>query len=313
MSEVLHFEDFPVGQTLDFGPYAPTDAEIRAYSERYDPLWARRLHRAQAGSRPAVAPWQYCAILMRMNFDGWMVRTAAQGAPGIDEVRWIKPVFAGDRLTGRYTVLDARASRSKPNLGLVQFRYEILDPAGEPVFSQKNFVMLARRTARGAAREPDAASASPKPRGSTDDQRGQRTAAIPLGAAEFTAGDMIGFARVYDPQPFHVDEAAGRAGLFGALAASGWQTAALWMRAYADTLLAGRAPLPIPERFLSVENLHWRRPVLAGDRITFDFTPIEVVKSAAGETILKSRNGGTDRNGVRVYDFTARMAVADKD
>jgi acyl dehydratase len=79
-----------------------------------------------------------------------------------------------------------------------------------------------------------------------------------------TREEIVEFASAYDPQPFHVDDAAARESPFGGLIASGWHTAALWMRLYVDAVLSKTASLGSP----GVEELRWLRPVRPGDTLT---------------------------------------------
>lgn len=296
MLPLLHFEDFPVGRREDFGPYTVGAEQVRDFATRYDP-------RPALLAEPATAsPWMLPAVLMRMNYDAWVRHTAAQGAPGVEALRWFRPVRAGESLTGRYEVQSARASRSRPSQGLVQYHYELLGADRTPVFSQTNVVMIARRdpspVADDGAAVPRNSQGEPAP--------GQ---AVALGTAAFPADGIIAFARVYDPQPFHVDAAAAAVGPFGALAASGWHTAASWMAAYVRAAQDARNGLPRPGRFISVTDLRWLRPVHAGHHITFAAIPLTTERS--GEAML--RGTGVDQDGLLVYAFTARMAAGDID
>lgn len=304
-SERLFYEDFPVGKSFAFGRLEVSETLIAAYRDAFDP---------RRDAAAAASPWQVGALLMRLNYDGWMHQAAARGAPGVDELRWIEPVRAGHALTVRASVLNARVSRSRLEIGLVQFRYDAMAEGVGLVLSQTNSVLLSRRAheAGTLARPGKAPEPQPQPPSSaarampahwTDLAVGQR---IALGATDFTAGGIVAFARTYDPQPFHVDEAAARRGPFGALAASGWHTAASWMRAFVDACRGGTVA---SGRIQSVSGLRWARPVYAGDRIAWDFTPIDVATSADGGAIVTSRNSGVNQDGVTVYDFTMRMAM----
>jgi acyl dehydratase len=84
-----------------------------------------------------------------------------------------------------------------------------------------------------------------------------------LGTVVVDRDEMLAFARRFDPQPFHLDEAAGAASIFGGLAASGWFTASLWMRAYVDGLLVRAASVGSP----GGEEIRWPAPVFAGDEL----------------------------------------------
>ncbi len=139
------FKDFPVGKTMALGPYVVTAEEIIAFAEEFDP---QPFHLSEQGGKDTLAGgliasgWHSCSILMRMLVDGFLHNSASQGAPGVDEVRWLKPVRAGDILTGTSTVLAARVSKSKPELGIFQLRHEIYNQRGEMVMWSENPGMM---------------------------------------------------------------------------------------------------------------------------------------------------------------------------
>ena len=315
VSNIFYFEDFPVGKSFDFGHYEVSEAQIISFGKAFDP---RPPHSGpatlQAGSEPTASPWQACAILMRLNYDGWMLRAAARGAPGVDEVRWLQPVRAGLVLSGRACVLNARISHSKPDIGFVQFRYELIADHIGPVMVQTNYVMLVRRVTNNSpvsvrAERKDSELAAPPlatsceiPEDWTEKVVGRN---IEIGATEFNAGSIVEFA--YDPQPFHVDETAAKNGPFGALAASGWHTASSWMRAF---VIACQKSHAVPETLISISDLRWLRPVCVGDRIAWHFMPIAISTSETGGMIVTSRNSGTNQNAVKVYEFTAKILIS---
>jgi acyl dehydratase len=305
VSDILYFEDFPVGKTFEFGRYEISAAQIDSYAAEFNP---------DAMRGEAAPSLQLCALLMRMNFDGWMSTTTACGAPGVDEVRWFEPVHGGNVLRCRVSVLKARISQSKPELGFVQFRHDLINDLGRLAITQTNYVMFTRRdhAGRGSDRPKQSnafvpaaaapAASSIMPMVWTEQLLGRP---IEVGTTEFTSKDVVAFARIYDPQSFHVDEIAAKSGPFGALAASGWHTASAWMNAYVQTSYRSGA---IPGRLVSITDLRWLRPTYAGDTILWDFTPIDITDGAAG-TMVTCRNGGTNQHGVRVFDFTATMAI----
>jgi acyl dehydratase len=99
--------------------------------------------------------------------------------------------------------------------------------------------------------------------------------AFDLGATVVDRDEMLAFSRRFDPQPFHVDEEAGEASIFGALAASGWFTASLWMRAYVDNVLARATSLGSP----GGEEIAWPAPVFAGDELRASMEVLEARRS----------------------------------
>ncbi|TJW88322.1 MAG: enoyl-CoA hydratase, partial [Mesorhizobium sp.] len=91
--------------------------------------------------------WHTCAMFMRMLCDAFLLDSTSQGSPGIEHVKWKKPVLAGDRLTGTVTVLAKRQSKSRPQLGLVSMRSELFNQRGECVFELENSGMFLTREA----------------------------------------------------------------------------------------------------------------------------------------------------------------------
>ena len=144
----LYWEDFIDGSVAEFGSRLVTREEIIAFAAEFDP---QPMHMDEEFARStmlgglAASGWHTCAIEMRMIVDGFMGDSDSMGSPGIDEVRWLKPVRPGDRLTLRRTILEARPLRSRPEWGLVRFRFELINQAGETVMRQENVNMFGRR------------------------------------------------------------------------------------------------------------------------------------------------------------------------
>ncbi|MFG1416832.1 MaoC family dehydratase [Xanthobacter sp. V2C-8] len=142
------FEDFIVGEVKTFGSHTLTEAEIVAFAREFDP---QPMHiDAAAGAKSvlgglAASGWHTCAILMRLVCDGFLLRTAGLGSPGVTENNWLAPVRPGDTLTLRRTVLEARTSKSRPEMGLVTFRFELVRPDKTAVVDQTCVIMIARR------------------------------------------------------------------------------------------------------------------------------------------------------------------------
>ena len=144
----LYFEDFEPGQALAFGPHVVTRAEIIAFAAEFDP---QPMHLDEAAAADsllgglAASGWHTCAMFMRMMYDGWISESACMGSPGIDSLKWLRPVRPGDELFGRSTVLETRLPRSRPDRGFVTFRHEVFGARDAPVLVMQNPVMFARR------------------------------------------------------------------------------------------------------------------------------------------------------------------------
>jgi acyl dehydratase len=89
--------------------------------------------------------WHSCCLLMRMLSDSLLGEASFMGAPGIEEVKWLAPVRPGERIEARATVLETRPSRSRPDMGFVKFRFELVGASGQPVMSLITSPMFARR------------------------------------------------------------------------------------------------------------------------------------------------------------------------
>ena len=124
------FEDYRVGMVDEFGEILVTTEEIVAFAQRYDP---QPMH---VGPGDVIASgWHTAAMVMRLFVEHYLSKVAALPSPGIDQLRWIRPVRPGDRLRVRVTVTETRLSRSKPDRGLVRALVEVMNQAGDVVMS----------------------------------------------------------------------------------------------------------------------------------------------------------------------------------
>jgi acyl dehydratase len=144
------YEDFEVGSSLELGSKLVTAGEIVEFASEFDP---QPMHLDQAAGEASIlgglsaSGWHICGMFMRLLCDSLLLDSTSQGSPGIDEVKWKKPVLAGDRLTARSTVLAKRISSSRPGLGLVSMRAEMINQRGESVFELQNTGMFLSREA----------------------------------------------------------------------------------------------------------------------------------------------------------------------
>lgn len=144
-----YFEDFEVGATQRFGEYHVTREEILEFAEKYDPQPFHLSDEAAAktlfGSLCASG-WHTSAMAMRMIVEN--MRGGGEGAlgsPGIDELRWSRPVFPGDTLRMESTILDKKESRSRPEIGTVFMQNKVFNQNDELVMTNKPMVMFRKR------------------------------------------------------------------------------------------------------------------------------------------------------------------------
>ena len=146
------YEDLVEGTSLDLGSRTVSAEDIVAFAAEFDP---QPMHLDEAAGRAsllgglAASGWHTCAIFMRMLCDAFLLDSTAQGAPGIDQVKWKKPVLAGDTLSGKVTVSGKRLSKSRPRLGFVSMHAELVNQRGEAVFELENTGMFLTRATSG--------------------------------------------------------------------------------------------------------------------------------------------------------------------
>ncbi len=137
-----------------------------------------------------------------------------------------------------------------------------------------------------------------------------------LGSYTFTADDIKRFAAKFDPQPFHLDEEAGRRSLFGGLAASGWHVGAVYMKLQVATSMreaeeaAARGEPVVPGGpSPGFRDLRWIKPVLAGDTITYEseLTNMRPLASRPQWGLLEAATTGTNQRGELVFSFVATV------
>lgn len=145
-----HFEDFRPGDVIELGSQTITKEAIIAFAKEFDP---QVFHVDEEAAKQTIyggllaSGWHTGSLLMRLLCDGLLARTASLGSPGIDELRWLKPVRPGDTLSGRMTVIERIPSRSKPDRGMVRSLMELRNQHGEVVLTVKGLSLLGRRPA----------------------------------------------------------------------------------------------------------------------------------------------------------------------
>jgi acyl dehydratase len=326
----IAFEDFHVGQEFRFGEKQVIEDEIIAFAREFDPQPFHLDKDAAAKSLLgglAASGWHTCAMTMRMVYDDFLSDTTGVGAPGIEECRWLKPVRAGMVLTVRWTIKSLRVSQSRPDLGLAGIEAEVSDKrSGDIVMTQRHINLFTRRDPKAPIPAPQG-EVWPRPElppepPRLDDAAANRTrfgasyedtvlgASLPLGSHFFAREETMDFARRFDPQPFHLDDAEAAKTHFGRLSASGWHTAATYMRLFVATRdrirdenrAKGMAWIPNGPS-PGFRNLSWFKPVFAGDTISYDSTVIgKRPSSKPGWGLVLSRSRGFNQDGVKVFE-----------
>jgi acyl dehydratase len=143
-----YWEDFAAGRVIPLGSKTVTREETLAFAAAFDPQPFHLDDAAAEASlfkRLSASGWHTCAMTMRLMCDGYLNDSAGLGSPGVDELRWLKPVYPGDTLSAEMTVLESRVMKSKPHVGLVLSRWRVSNQLGEDVMTMQGWGMFAVR------------------------------------------------------------------------------------------------------------------------------------------------------------------------
>jgi acyl dehydratase len=142
---VRYFEDFRVGDVHELGSVRISEDEMVSFARMYDP---QPRHVNRSGEPPIASGWHVASLFMRMYVDSVVHESAADVSPGIDELRWLRPVGPGDELVGRMTVIGASPSLSRPDCGIVRQRGELTDSSARPVMRFVFYGLMRKRSGR---------------------------------------------------------------------------------------------------------------------------------------------------------------------
>ena len=146
---ILYFEDFTEGQVIELGTIPSlTEEEIITFARQWDP---QPFHIDPAAAKDSIyggliaSGWQTALLTMRLQVDSLLSKMDTHGSPGVENIRFRKPVRAGDRLSARYTVLAAEPSAKRPTMGKLLGRTEVFDETGEVVYQMDGWGLVGRR------------------------------------------------------------------------------------------------------------------------------------------------------------------------
>lgn len=150
MSRIKYYwEDLIPGSSRELGSVRPTAEEIRSFATQFDP---QPFHvdedaaKASIFGRLCASGWHTCSMAMRLMVDNFLRESSSLGSPGLESLKWLKPVFPGDTLTLRHTILESRPMASRPDVGLVRTAWEMFNQDGDQVLHMEGYGMFRRRT-----------------------------------------------------------------------------------------------------------------------------------------------------------------------
>ena len=152
--EIKYFwEDLPVGTTLEIGSVTVDRDEVIAFATKYDPQPFHLDDEAAAQSmfgKLAASGWHTCAMAMGLMVRNFLHQSASLGSPGLEQLKWLKPVYPGDTLTLRQRIVESRPMKSRPDVGLTRTLWEMFNQHGEQVLLMDGYGMFRRRAPAAA-------------------------------------------------------------------------------------------------------------------------------------------------------------------
>ena len=144
-AEDRYFEDYITGSMHEYGSILVEQEEVISFAERFDP---QVFHTDPEGAKKTIfegliaSGWHTCGLMMRLFADHFLPKGASLGSPGVDELRWNKPVRPGDELSIRVTILETKRSRSKPDRGIVHSLVEVINQDRDVVMNMKAMTLF---------------------------------------------------------------------------------------------------------------------------------------------------------------------------
>jgi acyl dehydratase len=147
--EILyHWEDLQPGSVRELGTISTTAEEIKEFAGRYDP---QPFHLDEEAAKDSVfgalcaSGWHTCALAMRLTVLNFLQASSSLGSPGLDSLRWTKPVYPGDVLTLTHTIVESKPMKKRPDVGLVNSRWDLVNQNGDKVLEMVGWGMFRRR------------------------------------------------------------------------------------------------------------------------------------------------------------------------
>jgi acyl dehydratase len=148
MADLLYWEDMEPGSVRDLGTVTPTADEIVAFARQFDP---QPFHLTEAGGQASVfgglcaSGWHTCAMAMGLMVRNFLGSTASLGSPGLENIKWLHPVYPGDTLRLQHMQLEKRPMNSRPDVGLVRTEWDMFNQHGKKVLHMEGWGMFRKK------------------------------------------------------------------------------------------------------------------------------------------------------------------------
>jgi acyl dehydratase len=150
MSAIRYYwEDLATGSVRELGSVTVSAEEIKDFAEQFDP---QPFHVDELAGRRSIfgnlcaSGWHTCALAMKLTVENFLNESSSMGSPGLENLRWLKPVYPGDTLTLKHSIVESRPLRKRRDTGLVRAVWEMFNQNGEKVMQMEGYGMFRRRT-----------------------------------------------------------------------------------------------------------------------------------------------------------------------
>ena len=149
MSQIKYYwEDLQPGSVRDLGEVTVSAEEIKDFAEQFDP---QPFHIDEAAGRRSIfgnlcaSGWHTCALAMKLTVENFLNESSSMGSPGLENLRWLKPVYPDDTLRLQHTIIESRPLRTRTDIGLVRSVWDLFNQNGEKVLQMEGYGMFRRR------------------------------------------------------------------------------------------------------------------------------------------------------------------------
>jgi len=149
MSQIRYYwEDLAPGSTRELGSVTVSAEEIKEFAEQFDP---QPFHIDEAAGKRSIfgnlcaSGWHTCALAMKLTVENFLNESTSMGSPGLESLRWLKPVYPGDTLALTHKIVESRPLRKRTDIGIVRSIWEMTNQNGEMVMQMEGYGMFRRR------------------------------------------------------------------------------------------------------------------------------------------------------------------------
>jgi acyl dehydratase len=148
MNKMIYFEDLSVGEKIKIGPISVSEEEIIEFAKKYDP---QPFHIDKDKAKDSLfgglcaSGWHTCSLYMRMLYDGLLINLASLGSPGMNHIRWIKPLFPNETINGELKIISKTPSKSKPSIGSMVIDSRVFNSDNELIMTLQSISIIKKR------------------------------------------------------------------------------------------------------------------------------------------------------------------------